>query len=58
MGTRHHLWKTTMLYDLPFGRGRRFAASAPHALDTILGGWRLSNIFTPARAIRPVPVRV
>lgn len=45
-GTRHHLWKTTMLYDLPFGRGKRFGASMPHALDVVAGGWRLSNIIT------------
>jgi hypothetical protein len=46
VGTRHHLWNTTMVYDLPFGHGKRFGASAPRALDAIVGGWRMSNILT------------
>lgn len=45
-GTRHHLWNTTMLYDLPFGHGKRFGATAPRLLDAAIGGWRLSNILT------------
>jgi len=45
-GTRRLLWNTTVLYDLPIGRGRQFGNSMPRALDAIVGGWRLSNIFT------------
>jgi hypothetical protein len=35
---------TTLLYDLPFGKGRRFASGMPAAADAFLGGWRLSVI--------------
>jgi len=45
-GTRRRLWNTTVLYDLPVGRGRKFGTSMPWALDEILGGWRVSSILT------------
>jgi hypothetical protein len=44
-GTRHHRWITTGVYDLPFGRGRRFGADTNRIVDTIFGGWQVSNIF-------------
>jgi hypothetical protein len=34
------------VYELPFGRQRRFGASLNPALDYILGGWTLSGIGT------------
>ncbi|MGH9844232.1 MAG: hypothetical protein ACREEM_36370 [Blastocatellia bacterium] len=36
---------TSVVYDLPFGKGRRFA-SASTALDYIAGGWRATLINT------------
>jgi len=45
-GTRRNLWNTTGLYDLPYGRGRMFGSTIPRAADLIVGGWRLSAIFT------------
>lgn len=44
-GTRRHRWSTTMIYDLPLGRGRQFGADMPRALDLLVGGWRVSNVF-------------
>jgi len=44
-GTRRHLWNTTMVYDLPFGRGRRFGSNISRAADLIFGGWQISNIL-------------
>ncbi len=44
-GTRRHRWNSTMIYDLPFGRGREFGSSMPKIADLAIGGWRLSNIF-------------
>ncbi len=44
-GTRRHRFVTTAVYDLPFGRGRRYGASANPILDGIVGGWRLSSIL-------------
>jgi len=33
-------------YQLPFGRGRAFGGSIPWALDEVIGGWDVSNVFT------------
>ena len=35
---------TSAVFDLPVGRGRRFAASAPAFVDAVVGGWQLSAI--------------
>ena len=35
---------TTFLYDLPFGKGRRFGSNWNKASDLVGGGWRLSAI--------------
>jgi hypothetical protein len=45
-GTRRLLWNTTALYDLPIGRGKKFGTAMPRLLDAVVGGWRLSNIFS------------
>jgi hypothetical protein len=45
-GTRRLRWNSTVLYDLPFGRGKQFGSSMPHVADLIVGGWRLSSILT------------
>lgn len=34
------------LYELPFGRGKRFGASLPRALDVIASGWQVNGIST------------
>lgn len=34
------------VYDLPFGRGRKFGSSAPAAANWIIGGWQLNGIVT------------
>lgn len=44
-GTRRNQWNSTMVYDLPLGRGKKFAGSMPRIADLVVGGWRLSNIF-------------
>jgi len=36
----------SFLYDLPFGRGRRFGAGAAPALHHIIGGWQVNGIAT------------
>ncbi len=35
---------TSFVYEVPFGKGRRFGSSANGFMDAILGGWRLSGI--------------
>jgi len=35
---------TSVVYQLPYGRGKRFGSNAPGVLDEILGGWELTAI--------------
>jgi hypothetical protein len=39
-----HAFKANWTYDLPFGQGRRFGASAGPILDRIIGGWSIDGI--------------
>jgi len=41
---RRHVFNGIWLYDLPFGRGKRFGASLPSVLNHIVGGWGLNGI--------------
>jgi hypothetical protein len=34
------------LWELPFGRGKRYGAAVPRALDFVVGGWQVGGIFT------------
>lgn len=38
-----HNWKTSFVYDLPLGRGRRFASSG--VANVIAGGWSISGLM-------------
>ncbi len=42
--TRRHRWVSTVFYDLPFGKGRKFGSSMNPIADAVAGGWRLSTI--------------
>jgi hypothetical protein len=42
---RHRLTGAA-IYQLPFGKGRKYANNMNRALDGIFGGWALSGIFT------------
>src|SRR6202521_927533 len=44
-GTRKHRWITTLVDELPVGKGRRFLSNANGVVDGLLGGWQLSTIF-------------
>jgi hypothetical protein len=35
---------TSLVYELPFGHGRRFLSSSNGAVDAVLGGWQISAI--------------
>ena len=37
---------SSLLYQLPFGKGRKYASGMPAAADFILGGWEISTINT------------
>ena len=36
----------SFVYELPFGRGKRFLSSTPKAADIVLGNWQLNGIAT------------
>ena len=44
----HQPWNTTtsVVWQVPFGKGRRWGAGASTALDLLIGGWSLSAINT------------
>lgn len=44
-GTRRNRFISTAVYELPFGRGKRFASGAGRAANALIGGWRVSTIF-------------
>ena len=44
-GPRTHNWLTTLIYQLPLGRGQRFADTTNRVVNGIIGGWQTSNIF-------------
>jgi hypothetical protein len=44
-GTRKHRWITTMVDELPIGKGRFLLGNAHGVANGIVGGWRLSTIF-------------
>lgn len=48
-----HTFNATALYELPFGRDRRYLRNAPRGLDFMLGGWQLGGVLN-ARTGMPV----
>ncbi len=48
-----HNFTASVLYDLPFGKGKRYGANWNGAADAVLGGWRLNLI---ERAISGFPL--
>jgi carboxypeptidase family protein/TonB-dependent receptor-like protein len=43
--TRSHVFLFSGIYELPFGKGRRYLSGANKALDFIAGGWQMNTIF-------------
>ncbi len=41
---RTHIFTQSVIYDLPFGKGRHFLQSG--ALSNVLGGWRITGVIT------------
>lgn len=42
---RRHILSASGIYELPFGRGRKWGGSMPRVLNVVAGGWQLSGIF-------------
>lgn len=41
-----HRFTFANVYDIPFGRKRKFLGDIPRALDYVIGGWQMNNIVT------------
>ncbi|REJ78221.1 MAG: hypothetical protein DWQ47_01800 [Acidobacteria bacterium] len=41
---RRHVFNFTYVWELPFGRNRKWGSDIPQALDWIIGGWQLSGL--------------
>ncbi|MCC6294416.1 MAG: TonB-dependent receptor [Bryobacterales bacterium] len=41
-----HRWSGAAIYQLPFGKGRKFMNNANRIVDGVLGGWSLSGLFS------------
>jgi hypothetical protein len=39
-----HAFKANVVYDLPFGRGRRFGGNVNGLMDRVIGGWQLGVV--------------
>ncbi len=45
VGTRRQRLIASSVYELPYGKGRRFGGNSSRAVDLIAGGWQFSGIF-------------
>jgi hypothetical protein len=43
---RTHVFFLSSLYELPFGRGRKFGGDAHRAVDLFLGGWQINGTYS------------
>jgi outer membrane receptor protein involved in Fe transport len=42
--TPAHRFTSALMYELPFGRGKKWLTAAPRLVDVALGGWQLSVV--------------
>ena len=47
-----HMFTAQFTYDLPFGKGRRFASNANRLTDAVIGGWSYSAFITVRSGLR------
>jgi hypothetical protein len=43
-GIRRHVLVVSYVYDLPFGKGRKFFGGVTRNMDRLIGGWQLAGI--------------
>lgn len=41
-----HRWNTNFIYELPFGKGRRFASGVSRLTNLLVGGWEISGVLS------------
>ena len=42
---RRHILSVSGIYELPYGRGKRFGSGIPAVVNAVVGGWQLSGIY-------------
>lgn len=42
---QRHLFAGSVIYELPFGRGKTFGRDTSRAVDYVIGGWQLNNVI-------------
>jgi hypothetical protein len=52
-----HTFNVSLLYALPYGKGRQFGSDAGPLVQALLGGWEVGGIVN-ARSGLPVPVQI
>jgi TonB dependent receptor len=40
-----HVWKTTAVFNLPFGHGQAFLSSVNYLMNQVVGNWQLSGYY-------------
>jgi outer membrane receptor protein involved in Fe transport len=43
---RNHVWVNSVVYELPFGKGKMFAGNSHRLEDLVIGGWQISGTTT------------
>jgi hypothetical protein len=43
---RSHVYTAALVYELPFGNGRRYLSSIGKAADLLIGGWQMNTVYT------------
>lgn len=43
---RSHVFTLAGVWELPFGKGRRFLSDAGRAVDLIIGGWQVNTVYS------------
>jgi len=41
--SRNHVWVFSPIYELPFGKGKKYMGDAGRGMDYVVGGWQLSD---------------
>jgi hypothetical protein len=52
---RNQVWVTNLVYDLPFGKGKKFMSNAGGFSDAVFGGWEITTTFNKSSGLPFTP---
>jgi outer membrane receptor protein involved in Fe transport len=52
---RNHQWVTSLIYQLPFGKGQSFGGGVGRGMDAVIGGWQIAGTITWAGGLPWTP---